>query len=841
VKTVLNSFLVTLLACSALAGEATFASKPAVSKQGAGAKISFAVSAATDVEVAILDANGKVIRHLAAGMVGPDANAPLLKKGLTQSVVWDGKADWKKPAVGGPFNVRVRIGMKPTLERMIGHNPAALGGVRAVAVSPKGELFVFHVSMGIHPSDGSLTGTVFDRSGKYLRTIYPWASNLKAEQLKGGRILKLKDGSRVPFICQAETRSLIPGASEIGQHQAVATSDGRVAFIGHQEWVGTTLRYNQAGIKQLITLNADGSHPEKGVLGPKLARASQAQGSLALSPDEKTIYLTAMCSGRKKKAKGQHAVYKFGWDAKTPDVFVGTPNAPGSGEKGLNNPASVAVDGKGNVYVADQGNNRVVAFKPDGGFLGEIKVEHPGSVAVNRKSGAVYVLCGKSLNQLRKYKSIKDGSPAATAKVPCFKHRRYSAQLHVDASAQPPVVWLTTSSGWAGFKVLRIEDKGGSFGDQDKIEKLSGFKEPAAWGVMGLALDRRNEKLVVGPSVYNLKSGKWAKGLGRKHDTKKGGMGSFGWDGKFYTQSYPRVLRRYGADLKILPFAGMAKGVGKGLGGSVRLRGRGVTSDPAGNVYALWQKKAPGGNNAISGDSNNLCVHSPDGKMTNDKLIDSAIRGLNSPRLDGQGNIYMAIGVRPLGKKVPAAFEGLDLGKIWKYGMNSNDLGWYQLMYGCIVKFSPKGGKIGGGGGTPVEYGILEGKSGGKKTDIQGAEWIYFGASPVPSWRLRFPDVCLCESPRIGLDGWGRSYFPDAARFRCGVLGPGGKEICFFGGYGNLDSAGPKSAVPTPDIPMLWPYTLVTDGDRVYVGDRLNRRILQVKLNFAATATSAIR
>lgn len=46
---------------------------PRVRKVAAGTEISFALSAYTDVEVAVVDAKGKVVRHLAAGLLGPNA------------------------------------------------------------------------------------------------------------------------------------------------------------------------------------------------------------------------------------------------------------------------------------------------------------------------------------------------------------------------------------------------------------------------------------------------------------------------------------------------------------------------------------------------------------------------------------------------------------------------------------------------------------------------------------------------------------------------------------------------------------------------------------------------
>ncbi|MGQ9662834.1 MAG: hypothetical protein ACUVWX_10950 [Kiritimatiellia bacterium] len=391
-----NTLLATILAGLAVSlalAEDLFVQKPMVTKIGEAWRISFAAARTADVEVVVLDKSGKPVRHLAAGVLGKNAPEPLQKGHLKQELTWDGRDDAGSPVEGAPFSVRVSLGMRPKLQRFIGNNPAALGSVRAIAVNPLGELFVFHCSMAIHPNDTSLTATVFDRQGRYARTIWPYPANLPEEKLQGFPRLKLNDGSVVPFICQAETRSLLPGAAEISEHQAIATSDGRVAFVGHQEFVGTTLRYNQPGTKQLIVLNDDGSSPVGGPLRTVLATGSQSGSDLALSPDEKTICVTGVYSGSAAKAKGQHAVYRFGWDDAAPKVFVGEPDTAGNGEKNLNLPRSVAVDGQGNVWVADTGNGRVVVFSAQAGFLGEIKIERPERVAVDRKTRALYVFC----------------------------------------------------------------------------------------------------------------------------------------------------------------------------------------------------------------------------------------------------------------------------------------------------------------------------------------------------------------------------------------------------------------------------------------------------------------
>jgi len=157
-------------------------------------------------------------------------------------------------------------------------------------------------------------------------------------------------------------------------------------------------------------------------------------------------------------------------------------------------------------------------------------------------------------------------------------------------------------------------------------------------------------------------------------------------------------------------------------------------------------------------------------------------------------------------------------------------------MYGAIVKFPPEGGAVRkGSGGTPMGY------SYGLETEVKGAKWIFYGASSVPSWRQMYPDTCLCEAGQFDVDEYGRSFFADALRFRVGMLDAGGNLIGWFGEYGNVDSAGPKSKVPAPAIPVLWPENVAAGNGMVYVGDRLNRRVAAVKLGHAAEETCEVK
>ena len=106
------------------AADAEFASPPRASRSEQGTTVAFALRSPSDVEVAVLDARGGVVRHLAAGVLG-GRNAPPapLRAGLEQQLVWNGKDDLGGEAAGGPFTIRVRAGMRTRFGRMIGGSP----------------------------------------------------------------------------------------------------------------------------------------------------------------------------------------------------------------------------------------------------------------------------------------------------------------------------------------------------------------------------------------------------------------------------------------------------------------------------------------------------------------------------------------------------------------------------------------------------------------------------------------------------------------------------------------------------------------------------------------------
>ncbi|MDD4888713.1 MAG: hypothetical protein PHU85_02190 [Phycisphaerae bacterium] len=121
------TFAVLMASAAALADSPKpgFTRKPTATKTGDRIMIEFAVDRETDVAVFIEDAAGKVVRHFVTGVHAP---APLKSDSLAQSVEWDGKADYGKPANGGPFKVRVALGMGAKYDRVLLSDPNTLGG-----------------------------------------------------------------------------------------------------------------------------------------------------------------------------------------------------------------------------------------------------------------------------------------------------------------------------------------------------------------------------------------------------------------------------------------------------------------------------------------------------------------------------------------------------------------------------------------------------------------------------------------------------------------------------------------------------------------------------------------
>jgi DNA-binding beta-propeller fold protein YncE len=839
---------------------AGFTKKPTAVKAGEKIRIEFEVNRKTDVAVYILDSGGKVIRHLVAGVIGGQSKPPKpLKPGLAQSMVWDLRDNSGSVAKNGPFKIRVRLGIKPEFDDFILNEPRGTGAVTSVAVGPKGDLYLWHRDVTANANQGSNKLKVIDRDGKYVKTLLPYAASLPAEKAKVFGAMTDEAGNLVPRIYNLQQLALTNrGYTARGRTH---TSGGIVDSKGRVFWLMASAR--------LAGLNADGScafneFPTKTLL-PEFTTA-KGWGSLAMSSDEKHLYIVGMAKAKNKwdkKAQVASCVWRTDLATLMTETFLGDPAKPGK-EKGLlTKPVSVVV-AKGLIYVADAGADRIVVFKEkDKSYAGEIKIKAPISVGVDPATGAVYVSIrtGKNISDLVKLSGYSGAREVSRFKLP----KSYGTpRIAVDASARPVRILLPTMR-WRGMELHCIEDSGTALkaiGDPRKI------KTPWAPGPRDLTVDRTRGELYVkyGTQKYYRVDGKSGKVLDK---LKVAGSGANATqlvvspDGSLVTLSWRIGIQRL--DRKGKPLNWEGRDTNKiPYGGIMTFQERYMAMTNPKEIMIML----PGGYSQKK-KAKGTCLNVLDtaGK-TKRTLIWLCSQGA-VPRVDAKGNIYIADMVKPKDRSYPEFFDG----KMPPYKHNGASIGgrmvkdaehgarfWTSSMYGSIIKFPPDGGAIWYGKDPCVD---AEGKPSAKllakprvtykrhigynfkPVDVQGAEWVRFGFAPYGE--ARGAGFCMCEGVGFDVDGFGRVFYPNLGQFRIEMVDTNNNWIGSFGKYGTQDTkvraASSKSSETADEspIPLAWPTYVAVDDDYAYVNDTLSNRVVRVKLGCEAEEVCAVK
>ncbi|MHC4916617.1 MAG: hypothetical protein ACYTGB_14105 [Planctomycetota bacterium] len=854
--------LAALVSAGSLAsgGEVKFTTKPSAKKAGGKTVISFAVSAPTDAEVAILGADGKVIRHLAAGLLGPKAPEPF-KPGLSQSLAWDGKGDDGKAVRGA--KVRVRLGMTAKLDRIIGWSSQQLGGVRGLVTGPDGTLYVLHGG-GLLAHRDHFMITAFDRDGKYKHQVLPGPANLPPEKRKGWPRVTPEGGPEMPIIWDLLPRTTYPGVILSSRTFAVVTKDGRyVALLASRGDKNADLR----GGRGLMILGTDGGVPAN-LLGPEVCPRVGGFGHIALSPDEKYVYATGFVSTGKKGKGPQNVVYRLALDgSEKSKVFIGGElYAAGKGKTGFNDPQGIATDREGNIYVSDYGNNRVAVFTPDGKYLDEIPVKCPDTVHVSQKTGAIYVIQLKPhkkpfndqhwgvsahnwwAERVVKLGGLKDKTEKASWTNNLRTRYGGGGFICLDESGDQTVLWVSGMS-YGGGPIMKFADTGKELkllgtpiSDLAKQEKQVGVGYVADVTVLGdRVLTRHPAMGSMSPSslAFNVDTGEPAglftplRADGKMRENVWSllyGDAAAGADGKMYYHARSHMVRRYDAAGKRLPYR-EAKKDEKGNSDDGYLtdlwhghtRGTGLFVDRAGTVYI----PAGVGNRKL--DDMKVKVIAADGKVLNDCAVHVQNSRMGGIAVDSKGNIYLGAQCAPKASRIPKWFAG----KLPKDSPAKHPSIDYKN-YATLFKFPPTGGAI-----------VLDPK--GEWNCV--AQYAHKSATVKNAiWTRRIGYVgshgkelgCHCETTRFDVDGYDRIFAPDLFRFRVYCLDSAGNEIAHFGSYGNMDSRGAESPVPEPEIPWAWPLSVECGRDKVFVADVINKRVVAVRFEHAAEETAAL-
>jgi hypothetical protein len=459
-----------------------FSEKPKVRKVAEDKyEITFSVKGYCDVTVAIVDPDPKkeivpgrgiIVRHLASGVLGKNAPPPFQKNSLKQVLYWDGKDDLgyyvKEPL---KMKVRVMLGLKPVFDkRLAGSSPANLPGyVFGIAAGPDG-VYVFIKGGGSH---AHVTVRKFDHNGNYVCSLVPPPDNLPESRLEGMSFIEYEPGKRAlhgsdRHETEARDGFVLPGIN--GKSNALC----QPALIGNRLYFansGQNLLAGKVGTDSaLFDTYTDGGTDIKGVKGLPLAWGEHHEPRLCASPDGKRIFMTGI---------GPCVVERV-LDETKGKVFVGDPRAPGSDNTHLNNPVGIDSDAEGRIYVADQANNRIQIFSPEGKYLKTISVNNPTTLRVHQKTGGIYVfhttrIEGQTVGRLTKFRSFDD--PREEFHV----DKMVAAVCALDSWTPRPrlwtageKIWINTAGAGASGPGLRIwEEEGGT------VKLLKDFDEEA--------------------------------------------------------------------------------------------------------------------------------------------------------------------------------------------------------------------------------------------------------------------------------------------------------------------------------------------------------------------------
>ncbi len=796
------------------AGEVKFTAGPTTAKAGEKVAISFTVSASTDVEVAVLDKDGKVVRHLAAGVLGAKNPPPEpLKPGLAQSLEWDGKDDLGQlpPSTvhPAPFKVRVRAGMGVKFGRLIGGSPGSgqlthMAGSNSVATGPDGALYLKIASICSCSWDQGLPWQLrrFDREGKYERTLLPYPASTPPDRTPGFKLVDDGSGALTPV----NRRNYYPVFFEFGYEMYHRVVDGAVVFVDRRAGKLNFFKPGEAAVRGAA------------MPGPKFA--------VAISPDGRSACYTDPAQG---------ALWKQ-------DLSMAGAVAAKIGKELGAGVTVQDVAAQGELLAADPKGGKILELGLDGAVKSETPVPNPTWVRVNRKTGELYVVSCKERTPPELLKVSGRGEKARIEARLKFEDLPWwgPGGLAVDESGAKPVVWL--HDNWSA---LRIEDQGAALARGPSVTNAD--KQAIPVYLNYVAADPESE------SVYALalpQAGQISKGVLCRYDGRTGQGGptaihtidaAVGPGGEVYAWgegSYSGSVLRYTRELKPDPLpkppgAGGRFGRGHNDGG--------MAVDLKGNVY-LFQSI---GNDWIDGvlgfdakgdpipgkETIPFRASEPNGtKQAPLVFLSRGGKAGGGLRVDSRGNIY--VGVVVPGRKLPPGDPNVPK------GFEKEPL--YDLTVGTILKFGPEGGK------DTRAHGWWERKA---PEDTyywyQGVRHAYlnYGCFSGVGYNTEGAEGggCVCARSRFDLDRYDRLYVPSPVNFKVSVRDNNDNEIVRFGAYGNYDDQGAPGGKAGPAIPLGWPTAVAAGEDFIYVGDQLNCRIVRADKTWAAEAACDVK
>ena len=831
------------VATVALAGQPRFVQRPRAARDGKSITVTFALSAPTDVEVAILDAKGTVVRHLAAGALGgKKPPPPPLGPGLSQRIEWDGRNDDGGPAGDlAALSVRVRAGMGVSLDRIVGGDPYAFYSkemgqgdhaawrITGLEAKPDGSVYV----IGNANNYGPPALRQYTATGVYQRTIYPPPAGKPREAMAGWGIHVRADGTYSPKyndLCSPALSTTLIGGNRGRCACLLPTPANDSLTLRSRDYdlmtIGTdgTLRDYRP-----VPVVADPPIPKRGLLGPFFS---------ACAPDGRSMYVSGpfSCDHRYGSVLAVHTtgfwrdgqVWQVDLATRKARVFfaldegavIGDMKARGSSPIAHTRATpyaafhGVAVDADHHVLVCDRQNQRIVALDRDGQRIRDIPVLHPDAIALHPTSKALYVTprVGSyhrhgELRLLKFNDWTKDGEPALTVPLCRVGKYRQSSLLAVCVTKSDVLVWVAYTT----LPVRVYRDKGA------ELELIKDFYEAGPQRALDL------QHMLADPATGDV--------------YVADGFGSCFRVADWERPRFERCLAGAGKPLRLASIA-------------MDRRGRYLYGRPPFGAVARYSKDGPcfvpapvgeTGSHILTpkicsdwriglGFGNRGFAVAPDGSLATLGAVqaggDDYAGYLNYFRRDDAATPWQPLLFRSFGKARAGGLR-FDLQGNLYVGKYDGQVGEppsgfekdrsFARSMGRIYKFAPTG-RPGSGDLFPTEPAAAA-----KIYDVH-----YGSIGPVFS-----------RTPRFGVDGYGRIYYPTSLVPRVSVIDNEGNRILSFGTYGNRDSTGGLTGdlVPTSDIPLAWPNSVDATDDYIYIADVVNIRLLRLRKTFRLDST----
>ncbi len=833
-------FVGALCGLAALAADAVdWADAPSLERAGASAwRIAFAVDHRSDVEVAIVDrSSARVVRHLAAGMLGADPPAPLAPGSLAQALVWDGRDDYGA-TVADPARlaVRIRVGTGVAMDAIVGGDPYgwfsyangendhyAWGMTQAIDVKRDGMVYLYANSGPL----GSPMVRQYDAAGNYIKTVFPFPAGHREADVAGWGIRVKADGSYAPLFSDFKwqptmTRSYLvhPNRAHIGALLADPRDTQRLTVM--------TTHGKGEGPLLLQTFNTDGTIPASSRLG-RLIRSPALPGKkrpriggnfyTVLSNDGGHVYVSSLydAAGFDDPGNFYHdgQVFKVDRSSGSATVFYDqratvAQSAGVNRKKGFSQLHGLALDADGNVFVCDRMNARVLVLSGAGEVIRGIPVSFPDNVAVGA-GGVMYVTTRetdavKGEVLLHKFDDWRrDTTPSDTVFIARITNAPDSTDVKIAEHGGEPRVWVSYPS--APVKIFRDGPAGlvlaRDFAELNRQKNLA---------INSVHVDAQTETLYVTDAFNTLfRVDDWADPVFERCLT---GRDSELVAGSIAIDERNRYLYARGGTSRgpierwALDSPGFYEPADTDAG----------TNRVTEALYYGWFIRtghadagfdvAPDGSLAVTGGFGNakdLDLKYFDRSEARVPWVPVVLdsRPASSPRVDLQGNVYVAIYDGPP-SEIPAGYASDPF-----YKTNKR-----LPLISRIHKFAPTA-PPGGGSRFPTAP-----------------------RAPAKVYDVPFGMTAARRPASFGLDGYGRILYPTAISQTVTLIDNAGNEILRFGTYGNPDSKGglPGEQVPTGDIPLAYAHTVDLSDDYIYVGDLNNNRVLRLAMRHALEA-----